>query len=919
MKVISELIDYFVRRRALSPQQLEQLSQLGFLDRPDAPEAPLPNPSEEAEPEEHPEPPPVRAKKRSRPPRSGLTEDALSARLAASKADWSEELAGLVSLAQSLSPATLETAPLILRNAEDDDLEAALRRALDTRTPPFNRLWDAISMRGYHDIVEPGTGQGPVANSWLAILRSDAHEERGKHAWLLRMPEIRWVYNLIRAQRRVVEVLGSIREQDPEMILRALARDYSPQALLTLLILYNAGRRRPSLRGKLTGHTGAIRALAITADDKFVVSGGADGTMRIWSLDSRSEVSQVQTGAPVNCVAISPNGRLAVAGNDAGVITVRSLSGPSDIPAWATGPGPIHALAFSPDGEILASAGRNGFIHLWDPIFQDLLADLGGHEKPVVATAVAPATDLLATSDGKRIHLWEGPLHRCLAELPAGAPIHRLAFDAEGRRLVWCSPGMLVVLSIPSGASLALREESYLGTCVAFAPDGQTIAAGGNTRVRLLDHSLVPSGADLSCPYPVVSVDFTRNGDALVGVCDNGKAFLWNRPGPGVEATWFPAANTRRLTVRYSQPHDLLAVADSVISIRVWKILDGSPNFLRRLSGHRPGPAIALAIHPGGRFLCSANREGEILAWDLETGQRSLLSKDTSLPVSSLEFRDDDHLIVGGEGPGGTGVLRMLKFPDGHEVRRQSGNPDSVLALAFHPHEPTLLSGGDGSTVSLWDVSRRSHAGWIPITWSPVRGLLVLPAEGLLAVAHHQNVRTFHLADGSLEQYFGWHNDPVSAVASLREGVLASGDATGVVRLWNPGTAERLGSLGGHRGPVFAVVTAHDGRTVITSGEDSQIRIHDADAAIMTPAESIPGYEGLHHIGWREWQTAWEQALILDADRVPAYLAVLAGWRDALFDSQRFRSLGLHLGSMPFFRPAEWGFQKRWETKNTTD
>jgi WD40 repeat protein len=89
----------------------------------------------------------------------------------------------------------------------------------------------------------------------------------------------------------------------------------------------------------------------------------------------------------------------------------------------------VLAVAFSRDGRLLASAGRDGTVRLWDPESGRQQARLTGHTGTVATVAFSPDGRLLASacSDGT-IRLWDANLHRLVHELPLGSPIHSIGW-----------------------------------------------------------------------------------------------------------------------------------------------------------------------------------------------------------------------------------------------------------------------------------------------------------------------------------------------------------------------------------------------------------------------------------------------------------------------------------------------------------
>jgi len=916
MKVIAELIDYFAERGALSSAQVLQLAKLGFVDWPKSYDFPERYEPDDDEPELHPEPAqPRRRKRKGGPskPAGNLTEIKLAAWLRRNRPAWSDPLSGMVALAQRMFvSATLDDMPMILRNADHASLEAAVRESIATRAPAIDRLWEAMSLGGYREIGE--TAQGPVANAYRAILRSEEHTERGKHAWLLKSAQVRWVYNLVRAQRRLVAICGELHREDPELLRRAICRDYQPIAWLAVLILYNAPRRKPALRFNLDGHAGAVRGVATAEDGKGLVSCGDDGTVRAWDLAVRTNMVLARGGAAMDCVAISPKERIVAAGDRNGGITIRSVDGSSEACSWIGNSGSIRALAFDASGEILASAGAHGVVHLWNPITHDLTAVFGGHPHPVLRLAYSAESDFLASIDNARVILWPGDLHRPLRDiLPQGGP-RGMAFHPDGKRIAVCADSTISIFSIPECEREAIREDLEDCLCIAWSPRGNAIAIGTKRGILLFDETLTLT-AELGFHRHVGFVEFTANGLAIVAVAENGEWFVWN-PEDQIHKIKIVEQVQGLTTTGYSREHGLLARVGYSGWIRIWQIPpDAAPCLVHtwRRSG---APVSALAFDPEGKSVYAATGDGEIRACDLDTKAVRAIAKDPDFPIKCLAFNNAGNLVAGGAGPQAIGVLRSLDAKTGTVVRRQCGHPGDILALAFHPHKPILMNGGEAGFIYVWDIKKKSCVAMIQGAGT-IRSLSVQPEGNLLAAASGPGVHMFQLPELTHGEYLSQRGGDAWSVAWLSHEILAGGGEDGVIRLWSARDAAEIGSLAGHPGPVRALARTHDGRTVSSAGVDSRIRVWDARDGMRAPREVSPEIERLQDADWTQWITAWEHALLMDADHVPAYLAMLSACCPAAFSAKNFVALGAHLWNMPFFRPRKWN-PSQWQN-NPTD
>lgn len=254
----------------------------------------------------------------------------------------------------------------------------------------------------------------------------------------------------------------------------------------------------PRPQATLVGHTTPLRALAFDSTGQVLASGGLDRTICLWSLDGGANAAKAEPqrlsghGDWISSLAFAPTPTkgaptLLASGSGDGTTRLWPLAGSNTGPQrksesliLARGSQLVRAVAFSPDGKLLAIARLSGPIELWDvgarsPVGQ---ADLGAG---FGAIRFSPNGALLASCGEKSLRLWSLPQSRVVAEQPLGSIAADLCFGANGRLLLAAlADGTLRLFALEGAMDApALRE---VGRHAAHRGAARQLVVGGDGR-----------------------------------------------------------------------------------------------------------------------------------------------------------------------------------------------------------------------------------------------------------------------------------------------------------------------------------------------------------------------------------------------------------------------------------------------------
>ncbi len=474
-----------------------------------------------------------------------------------------------------------------------------------------------------------------------------------------------------------------------------------------------------------TAHNNAITSLVFFSDGKRVVSGSGDRTIRIWSVESGQELVRLGGSiAWITSLALSADGRQILSGSMNGTLLLWDVGRSDPIAQYRSPAESVHTVALSPNGrqvisgsgslEVSTIQGVDGSIRIWDRQNVHSPARLQMHEKRIVKVAFSPEGQLVATgSEDRTIRLWDCSTGRCAARLTGHeSAVVVLGFSEDGGYLASGSiDGTLCVWDRHQASRRAcLRGHRGAIRALELSPDGaRLVSVGGDQTVWVWSVATEE--------HHTVETDTTFTADSAVfSTCAN---FVAVRGGAFEEIDWVWDAR-RESMLGYLQHRGTLSIHGRKGALRasvIGDMIDVETPLTRNAIVLQLPNVSCMSFSRDGRFLLAGTSDGVVAIWELSFA-RGLIgdSVKSSKQVYQRQLIESEIRVIGLSPQGrvlvaaGTdGSIWLKDRVDESLPVWTLESPDEVVGIGFSPDSEKLLVRLQNGLVWTWDLSSGRH------------------------------------------------------------------------------------------------------------------------------------------------------------------------------------------------------------------
>jgi WD40 repeat protein len=489
--------------------------------------------------------------------------------------------------------------------------------------------------------------------------------------------------------------------------------------------------------------------------------------------------------------------------------------------------GPVHKIAYSPDGRRLAS------IETIDNATGMRVWDLDTGEQPLVIPAGFTwnglSFDLTFRDDGAVLGFttWDIPTQRVMIhgyDVVSGKPVisHTLPVTmTEVTRALLSPDWTLLAVTHQNGEARLLDAETAEELVVfpahadrvnvtRFSDDGTRLLVGsGDGAVSIWDVvastrdgnperlASFSTAAALAPGHELYEAEFDEDGSRVALAMGDGLVQLWELlPMPVLRHTLAGGQTGQIERLSFNADGSLLAAGGQDVTVAVWETEQGRLQYT--LIGHQ-ALVNDLTFSPNGQTLATGGADGTARIWDTNPasgGEIAHFVAGVQGIVMDLELNPNGRTLAIGSN---AGPVVLLDAQTGTQVMVLGGEPGTgIYRVSFHPEGRHLATAGEDNTIRIWNL----ETGEIELAWSG-----------------HEEGNVGNLFDGTL------------AVAYSPDGTrLATAGADGLGKVWDAATGDELLVLAGHTDGLTNIAYSPDGRLIATSSdlEDQSVKVWDA-------------------------------------------------------------------------------------------
>lgn len=563
----------------------------------------------------------------------------------------------------------------------------------------------------------------------------------------------------------------------------------------------------------LIGHTGPIISISFSPDDKKIISAGYlyDFSIRIWDVKSRKQLGKsiIPIYGSERKVSFSPDGKKIIVGTESGDICIYSVKKRKLLKRHVCGSF-FSAFSLSPLGNKVVFGTEDGWISIFDAeTGQKLKYAFQGHDEQITALAFSPDGETIASASSGCVSTWDAESGLRIGELftEHSVRINSIAFSPDGKKIVGGGDYDKTIFMWNAEVGKQMGEvlitDSHV-KALAFSPDGKKFVSGNisgkidvwsvATKNRL---GTIQEQFDIS----ILSIAVSPTFEVIACACSNGLQ-IWNLKSKKITNKIYTGYTSQVLSVSFSDDGKKIVTGGADKTIRIWDSETGQ-QIGETMVGHEAGVTSVLFLEKEKKVVSCCSIDKTIRLWDVETGKQigkplfCHLSGVYSVCLSPNNKRiistGNDGMVRSWDVKTGKQIENLLIDHAGAVVSQQSDDFDKPFVkylfepVSFSSDGKQMLSLSFDGNLCVWDVETGYNICNIESRKAKARCASFLSSGKFIVTGNWNGSLSFwSITKGEqLGKSLTGHASSVTSLALLYDTRLVSSSCDGTLRVWN--------------------------------------------------------------------------------------------------------------------------------------
>ena len=630
------------------------------------------------------------------------------------------------------------------------------------------------------------------------------------------------------------------------------------------------------------GHKKYVNAIAVTLDDKCIVSGSSDNTLKLWDIKS-GECLRTFVGHEdsIYALAITSDGKYIVSGSDDNTLKLWDINSRDCLRTFVGHKGWVNSVVITTDGQYIISGSNDKTLKLWDLNNGKCLRTFVGHKGWVrdvgITKAVKPVNStigkhyIVSGSDDGTLKLWDINNEKCLRTFWGHKyGVGAVAITTDGKYIVsGSSDNTLKLWDTNNGKCLrTFKGHKKVVKDLVITPDSKYIISGSlDNTLRLWDLNSGKCLRTFEGHEDVIhAVAITQDGNFMVSSSRNNRLWLWRLEGIGqIKGIWVlnkPISAIQAIEYTDSIKKQIITareaitannIKDAVATIHRMLKVPGSKRDTEVLKllhqvGIRGGKRVdlidtrclhtfyghthrvnSIAITLDGYYAISSSSDKTLKLWDLNNLRYMRTFKGHERNVECIAITPNGSYIVSGSDDM---TLKQCDLKSRLCLHTFEGHKGWVKGVDITPDGKYAISGSEDNTLKLWDLKSCECIQTLKEHKGSVESVAITP-DGQYAVSgsYDKTLKLWNLNNGKCIRTFKGHEDSVRTIAITPDGkYVISGSNDMTLKLWDLNSGKCLRTFVGHKGWVKGVDITPDGKYVISGSWDNTLKIWNVNS-----------------------------------------------------------------------------------------